>query len=192
MTPTAKIELRRSEVRQRLAELSALEGDDFTEEARAETDRLAAEYQDLERRHRAAVIAGDVGAEEGTTTDGAAEGTEDRGRLELRSRASLGRFLVAALRGRSPDGAEAELQAEAGVEGIPLELWDVPAETRAETRADAPTSAPGTVGVNLDRIRPAVFAHAVLPRLGVEMPRVASGTYASTVSDHAKSRSVIS
>ena len=127
-------------------------------------------------------------AEEGTTTEGDGA-TEDRERLELRSRASLGRFLVAALRGRSVDGAEAELQAEAGVDGIPLELWDVP----AETRADAPTGAPGTVGVNLDRIRPAVFAHAVLPRLGVEMPRVASGTYASatvttslTAGSHAK------
>ena len=132
-----------------------------------------------EVRHRAAVIAGDVAAEAGITTP-AGSATEDRERLELRQRASVGRFLLAALRGRSPDGAEAELQAEAGVEGIPLELWDTATEARAaETRADAPTGAPGTVGVNLDRIRPAVFAHAVLPRLGVEMPRVASGTYAS-------------
>ena len=37
----------------------------------------------------------------------------------------------------------------------------------------------GTVGVNLDRIRPAVFAYSIAPRLGIEMPRVASGTYAS-------------
>ena len=37
----------------------------------------------------------------------------------------------------------------------------------------------GTVGVNLDPIRPAVFANSIAPRLGVEMPRVASGTYAS-------------
>ena len=41
------------------------------------------------------------------------------------------------------------------------------------------TPAPGTVGVNLDPIRPAVFANAILPRLGVEMPRVMSGTYAT-------------
>ena len=179
MTPAQKIELRRSEVRQRLNEIAGLEGDAFTAEVSTEAEALQSEYRDLEVRHRAAVVAGDVAAEAGTTTagDGA---TEDRERLELRQRASLSRFLLAALKGRSVDGAEAELQTEAGVDGIPLELWDTATEARAaETRADAPTGAPGTVGVNLDRIRPAVFAHAVLPRLGVEMPRVASGTYAS-------------
>ena len=41
------------------------------------------------------------------------------------------------------------------------------------------TEAPGTTGVNLDRIRPAVFANSIAPRLGIEMPRVESGTYAS-------------
>ena len=163
MTPAQKIELRRSEVRERLNEISGLEGDAFTDEVRGEADILQSEYRDLEVRHRAAVVAGDVAAEAGTTTP-AGSATEDRERLELRQRASVGRFLLAALRGRSPDGAEAELQAEAGVEGIPLELWDTATEARAaETRADAPTGAPGTVGVNLDRIRPAVFAHAVLP-----------------------------
>ena len=93
-------------------------------------------------------------------------------------------YLLAAARGRMVDGAEAELQAAAGVSGhgIPLELWDVPTEQRSaegerETRAITP--APGTVGVNLDPIRPAVFANSIAPRLGIEMPRVASGTYAS-------------
>ena len=41
------------------------------------------------------------------------------------------------------------------------------------------TGAPGSVGVNLDRIRPAVFANSIAMRLGIEMPRVMSGTYAS-------------
>ena len=77
------------------------------------------------------------------------------------------------------DGAEAELRDAAGIgDGIPLELWDVP-ESRAETRADGATAAPGTVGVNLDSIRPAVFAASIAPRLNIAMPRVESGTYAS-------------
>ena len=63
----------------------------------------------------------------------------------------------------------------------PLELWDT--AERREQRADVQTDAPGTVGVNLDPIRPAVFANAVLPRLGVEMPRVMSGTFASATID---------
>ena len=192
MTPKQKIELHMSEVRSRLNEIAGLEGDDLTDEVRSEADTLTGEYRDLETRHRAAIVAGD---EEGVTTATVGGDTsQDADRLELRSRASLGRYLLAALRGKSVDGAEAELAAEAGVDGIPLELWDTAPEVRAaEVRADAPTGAPGTVGVNLDRIRPQVFAHAVLPKLGVEMPRVSSGTYASatiaqslTAGSHAK------
>ena len=71
------------------------------------------------------------------------------------------------------------LRSAAGIgDGIPLELWDVPA-AEGETRADVPTGAPGTVGVNLDRIRPQVFAASIASTLGIEMPSVASGSYAS-------------
>ena len=45
------------------------------------------------------------------------------------------------------------------------------------------TGTPSTVGVNLDRIRPAVFAKSIAPMLGIEMPRVESGTYASATID---------
>ena len=93
----------------------------------------------------------------------------------------LTNFLLAAARGRMVDGAEAELAAAAGIEGrgIPLELWDIPAlaEQRQEDRAITP--APGTVGINLDPIRPQVFANSIAPRLGIQMPRVTSGTYAT-------------
>ena len=72
------------------------------------------------------------------------------------------------------DGAEAELQAAAGVQNIPLELWDIPHPEQRDV-----TPAPGTTSINLDAIRPAVFANSIAPRLGIEMPRVMSGTYAS-------------
>lgn len=101
--------------------------------------------------------------------------SEQRERMELRERVSLTNYLRAAMEGRQPDGAERELRDAAGVNGIPLELFDVP--TPQEKRVA--TGAPGTVGVNLDRIRPAVFANSIAPRLGIEMPRVESGTYAS-------------
>ena len=84
-------------------------------------------------------------------------------------------YLLARAQGRLVAGAEAELQAAAGVQGIPIELWDVP-DSR-ETRATA--DAPGTVGVNLAPIYPALFARSIAPMLGIEMPRVASGTYAT-------------
>ena len=193
MTNAQKIRLRLSQVRQRLNEISGLEGDDFTDEIRSEAQALQTEYLDLETRHQAAIVA----EGEGETW---ANGSEDmdaeaRERLELRSQASLTAYLRAALSGRQVDGREAELRDAAGIgDGIPLELWDVPSVNgNRETRADAPTGAPGTVGVNLDRIRPQVFANSIAPRLGIEMPRVSTGTYASatistslTTGSHAK------
>ena len=174
MTTAQKILLRLSQVRKRLNEISGLEGDDFTDEIRTEAETLQNEYRDLETRHQSAILAGD-----GTEIETPAEpDAEMRERIELRSRASLGTYLVAALQGRRVDGPEAELREAAGVgDGIPLELWDVPGP--AETRADAVTGTPSTVGVNLDRIRPEIFSASIAPRLGIEMPRVKSGTYAT-------------
>ena len=178
MTPAQKkmreLRDRQSRERGRMAELGL--ADSLTAETRAEFDAIETGTPDLERQIRAATLA--VEQEEGEQRQAAAAAEPDaelRERLELRSRASLGRYLEAALRGRLPSGAEAELAAAAGVEGIPIELWDVP----AEHRADAPTPSPATVGVNLDPIRPQLFASSIAPRLGIDMPRVASGSYAT-------------
>ena len=174
MTAAQKIALRLSQVRQRLNEIGGLEGDGYTDEIRSEETNLQAEYGDLERRHRSALIADGEGETREVEPD-----AEQRERVELRSKASLVGYLRAALAGRRVDGAEAELQSAAGIgEGVPLELWDVP-QPQTEHRVDAPTGAPGTVGVNLDRLRPAVFANSIADRLGIEMPRVQSGSYAS-------------
>ena len=171
MTNAQRLTVRSSEIRAKLNELSGVE--DLTDEQRSEIDTLGREYRDVEAQLRAATIAE---AEAETRALETEPDREMRERLELRERAQLTNYLTAALRGRTASGAEAELQSGAGIgDGIPLELWDVP----VETRADAATGAPGTVGVNLDRIRPAVFANSIAPRLGIEMPRVASGTYAS-------------
>ena len=151
--------------------------DSLTDEQRQELDTIESGTSDLERQLRAATIAVEQEADEHRETTVAAQpDAERRERIELRSKARLGEFLAARLQGREVSGAEAELRAAAGVTGIPLELWDAAAPD-AETRAV--TAAPGTVGVNLDSIRPAVFANSIAPRLGIEMPRVMSGTYAS-------------
>ncbi len=177
MTPSQKrlkeLRDRQSRERQRMAELSRVET--LTDEQREEFDKIETGTPDLERQLRAAQAAVDTEGEGETRT--AEPDAERRERLELRSKASLTEYLVARMQGRLVTGAEAELVAAAEVRdgAIPLELWDtpVPAEQRAAT------DAPGTVGVNLDRIRPAVFANSIAPRLGIEMPRVPSGTYAS-------------
>ena len=178
MTPAMKrireLRDRQSRERQRMAELSLV--DELTPELRDELDQIERATPDVERQIRAAQIAAD---DEVVETRDLGPDTEMRERIELRSRASLTNYLVAAMAGRQVSGPEAELQSAAGIgAGIPLELWDVP-QPALETRADAPTSAPGTTGINLDRIRPAVFANSIAPRLGIEMPRVESGSYAS-------------
>ena len=179
MTNAQKIELRLSQVKQRLNAISGLEGEAFTDEVRSESDALGKEYADLETRHRAAIIA------DGTTTTTTETRTvehgdaEQRERVELRSRASIGRYLMGHARGKV-DGAERELCEAAGVPDgtIPLELWT--SERRSEqVEQRAITPAPSTVGINLDVLRPAVFAPSVVDKLGVEMPMVESGTYAT-------------
>ncbi len=171
MTALQRLQLEQSEKRERLGHLLNL--DDLSDEQRSEMDDLTKRMQQLEVELRAAIV-----AEPEPTTAPTAEDS-DRDRLELRSRASVGRYLLSAMRGRSARGAERELLDEAGLEDgtIPLELWDT--NPPVEHRADVVSPAPGTVGINLDRLRPQVFAPSILPRLGVEMPRVESGTYAS-------------
>ena len=186
MTPSQKrlrdLRDRQSRERGRMAELSLI--DELGDEHRAELDTIEQSTPDLERQLRAAVIALEDEDREAETRAVDDPDTEQRERIELRSKAMLTTYFINAARGRMADGAEAELQAAAGISGhgIPLELWDVPISRRdgegeRETRAITPS--PSTVGVNLDVIRPAVFANSIAPRLGIEMPRVMSGTYAS-------------
>ena len=164
---------RQSKERGRMAELGLV--DELNDEQRAELDTIEKGTPDLERQIRASTVALESEERDQETRTANEPDAEQRERIELRSKASLSTFLRCALSGQQVAGAEAELRSVAGVSGIPLELWDTPQPT--EQRAS--TEAPGTTGVNLDRIRPAVFANSIAPRLGIEMPRVESGTYAS-------------
>ena len=162
-----------------MAELSLL--DELDAETRAELDTIEKSTPDLERQMRAAQIAVDAEDRDSIIETGPGAEGEDPKRAELRAACSVGRFLVGS--GGRQTGAEAELQAEMGLNAdqIPLEVWQRPAESRAaadpETRAITPS--PATVGVNLDVLRPAVFAPSVVDKLMVEMPMVESGTYAT-------------
>ena len=180
MTATQKrlreLRERQSKGRQRMAELAVVES--LSDEQRAELDTIEKSTPDLERQIRAATVALETEEKEAETRAADNPDTEQRERIALRSKASLTNFLTSRLAGQQVSGAEAELRSAAGIaDGIPLELWDVPRET--EQRADAVTGTPSTVGVNLDRIRPQVFANSIAPMLGIEMPRVESGSYAS-------------
>ena len=161
MTPLQRLQLRQSEIREELGNLAEVEGD----EATTQIETLRSEYRELEPRLQAALLA--------QGGDDPGQPTPDVARSELRARCSVGRFLDAALKGRSVEGAEAELAQEMGIDAgeIPFELWE------SEQRAITPPPSTGT-GVN-PMMWPAVFAPSVAPRLGIQMPSVESGAYSS-------------
>lgn len=175
MTPTQRIEVRMSERRQRIGELLAL--DECDAEQRAELDTLTKGLQGDEVELRAAKLVETTETQRIEADHGDAGKLE--GRAELRAACSLSNFVAAALAGRAPTGAEGEYATEVGLSTghIPLDMFDSPPEGRAEHRNLS--EAPSTVGVNLDPIVPMVFTRAVSPRLGIDMPRVESGTYAT-------------
>ena len=169
MTLTQRLTIRTSEQRSRLAELAGL--DELTDEQRAELGTLGTEHQDTEAQLRAA-IASDPAADPTIvpTVD-----PEVRERVELRGRASFGRYLVAALTGQQSTGAEAEYQAACKTPGIPIDLFE---QDRPEIRVDAATGVPATgAGATLAPIQPFVFAQSIAPMLGIDMPSVGSGSY---------------
>ena len=167
MTKKNQLLVEQSEIRQRL---NGLLGQDTLDDGeRTELETKTARAQQLEVEVRAALIA----EPDATETRESTIDSETRERLELRGKARLGRYVEAAMRGRQVDGAESELMVAAGVDGIPLELWEKPIEHRDITPAGS------TVGVNLDPIRPAVFAPSVIEMLGVDMPTVGSGSYST-------------
>ena len=178
MTNSQRLTVRSSEIRQRLNEIAGLDADAVTDEIRAESDRLGVEYGTVETQLRAAVVG--EAAETATGATAGAQDTEHRGRVELRGRARLGRFLGAMMGGRLPDGVEAEYAAAAGAPdgGIPLDLFE--ADRPVETRADAATPhglSASEVGHGVAPIQPYVFADSIAGRLGIAMPAVGSGSH---------------
>ena len=106
-----------------MAELAVVE--ELTDEQRSELDVIEKGTPDLERQMRAATIALEDEEKDAETRAANDPDAGQRERIELRSKAMLSNYLMNAARGRMADGAEAELQAAAGVSGhgIPLELW---------------------------------------------------------------------
>ena len=161
-----------------MSELALAES--LTDELRSELDEIEKGTADLERLLRAATIA--VEAEETEQRDAAATGdkegldTEDRERLQLRSKVRMARYVVAAMENRSVDGAEGELNAAVGIGAnrFPLELL-APPERRVARTEDRETTAVDTQTMPrtwLDRL----FAQTAATRLGITMESVPAGS----------------
>ena len=181
MTESQRLQVRSSEIRQRLNEIAALPTADVTPEIRSESDGLTAELTNVETQFRAATAA--ESAELRTAETGAAgePDAETRALQDLQGRASLGRYLTAFADGERLTGAERELCEHRGLDDSPNRVpWDAllpaPGAGRAELRADAVTPAPATGNpTNQHAILQRVFARGAVARLGVFMPSVAVG-----------------
>ena len=168
MRQSQTLAIRASEIRAKLNELAGVETLDDAQ--RGELDTLTGEYRDTEARYRAALTAesGELETREAPAAD-----PETREARELLGRATVGRWISAALRGRLVDGVEAETGAAFGCPGlVPLELLTAGG---VEHRAITPAPSSDTA-VNVAPIMPAVFDQSAAAWLGVEMPTVAAGT----------------
>ena len=188
MTTKQKIELRLSEVRERLNAISALEGDAFTEEIRSEADTLQAEYGDLEVRHRAAITSEseDEARMRGEFREDG-EGAEIR---QLMGAVSIADYLTPATAGSGIEGRARELNAALKVEGvgksggvlIPWAMLAGPtpapearaAEQRAFTATNQAMGAYGG-GIMARPILQRLFGPGILDALGVRVDSVPSG-----------------
>ena len=142
MTNGQKLSLRLSEIRQRLNEISGLEGDAVTDEVRSEADKLATEFKNAETQHRSALIAE---ADEQRTAEGE-HGNGDGEPAEVRAllgRAGLADYVRAGISGREIAGAPSELNAAldcpiVGVDGGIAIPWRVIRGQRAPESRQAP------------------------------------------------------
>lgn len=186
-----------SKRRERAAEISMLEGDDYTDEIAAEYKQLEADQKKSEVQLRAAIDAvGDAPEPEPQDSEGNAP-DELTGKIQLRAYLSGG----ISGKGIDPHSAEGELNAELGLDldMIPLEAFapvDIPGAMPMRVRADAATAAPSNVGRTVAPIGQRVFADSILDFCQVAMPTVPRGertypviTAGSTVGTVAKGAS---
>lgn len=174
MLTSKKLELRRSEIRQNLAELAGAET--LTDETRSKIDDLDREYQDTERKYRAALISEDEQREE---AKGELETRSDKEWSEMMGRFELRQVAFALDEGRKLEGATAEIIEEmrgtGGYQGIPVPLSAL--ETRAGETVAADQVSPKAIRPTIDRI----FPGSVAERIGVQRISIAQGELAFPV-----------
>lgn len=175
-----KIQLRMSEVREKLRTLLEVETRDAAQDT--ELGALTTEGQKLEADYRAALVAeSDTEREirEAAAAGGSTDDPETRERREIRSRTGLGDYLRAVLTGGGVAGAAAEFNAACGVaalDAVPMELFDAEAREARRQRAEARAVTPGPAIDDMARPTiPYVFEKSVVSTLGCAFPGVASG-----------------
>ena len=180
MTNKQKLELRLSEIRTRLNEISGLEGEAFTDEIRTESETLAVEFRDTESRWRSATIADSENNGDGEVRrveDDDSESTEIR---QLTEKAELRHYLESAATRSSLTGAESELNAALNIRSAGVSVpWQAIAPRRlerVEARADVSTGLPAQGSQTIEReFVGRVFAGGGADFLGVRFDSVPVG-----------------
>ena len=162
--------LKLSEIREKLNGLNAIT--DPSETQQTEERDLLASQKATEVEYREAVQ-----TEDDARTTPTAPDTEERERLALVSRASLGAIFSAAVEHRSTEGAESELQAALHLTPtqVPIDLLRAPVEERAITPA------PTHVGTSEQPILMPIFASGDAAFLNVDQVTVPNGDAAFPV-----------
>lgn len=167
MLDSVKVARRQSEIRQALAEMAGAET--LTDETRAKIDALDREYQDGERKYRAALI---VETEEREKARSELETRSGKQWAELVAAFEVRQVVLALDEGRSLSGQTAEVVEEmrnaGGYRGIPVPLAAL--ETRNTVSGDVPHPMQ-TQGI-IDRL----FPSSVAARLGVQSVNIAQGS----------------
>ena len=173
MLDSQRLQIRISEIRSRLNEISGLEGDKYTAEIRQESDKLTQEFREVESKYRTAAILEDEETQKGAPVD--SETAEIR---SLTERAELRNYLSVAASGGNLTGPESELNAALEIRGAGTQVpWSVIAPPMpVETRADAATALPaaGVQVIERDFVG-RVFAGGAADFLGVRMDSVPVG-----------------
>ena len=169
MIESQKLQVRMSEVRQKLNELAGDENADG-----AEVDGLAAEMGTLEARYRAALTV-EAHEAEAHEAEHKGETSESRELAELGGRVEIRDYLLEAANGRAARGPAHEFRA--AIMGDNAREGVIPWEALlpVEERADAATVGPTTIQGNQQAIMSRVFSGSAAAFLGVAMPRVPTG-----------------
>ena len=165
MTKSQSLQLRMSEIRQRLISEPDLE--------QTKRDKLTNEFSAKESEFRAAIIVEDEERDKETNLESRAS--------DLVDRLSLPNFLTAAISGTEVRGAELEYMTEAKLPSVDELGWTViPWEVVApgaddETRADVTTPAPANLKRSVRTPLQRIFSAGIAQYLGVSMPSVGYG-----------------
>lgn len=175
MTNAQRLQIRQSEIRERLNELSNPESE-LTDDGKTELNSLMSEMADIEPKLRAAIVAEQETIESRNDPE---SGSDPLG--DLRERASVSEYIRQAVNGQPLEGACRELNDELKITairgqggGVLMPVEQLALRLRADV-ANTTTSAADADETNRRPIFSRLFARGVMEAMGVRLDSVPVG-----------------